>query len=103
MNAKWTEEELATLRKYYPEHGPSWFRWRELLPGRTRDAIQLRASKDGCLQRKAGRSWRWTDLEDRLVLAAALRLSDETGRSVRAIGNRIQELARRAVERRRQQ
>lgn len=100
MNAKWTEEELATLRKYYPEHGPSWFRWRELLPGRTRDAIQIRASHEGCVQRRRP-AWRWTDLEDRLVLAAALRLSDETGRSVRAIGNRIQELARRAVERRR--
>ena len=96
MSAKWTEEELATLREHYPEHGPSWRGWRELLPGRTRDAIQIRASYDGCARRRR-HPWRWTDLEDRLVLAAALRLSDETGRSVRAIGNRIQELARRAL------
>lgn len=43
-NPAWTEEETEALRRHYPEHGPAWEGWAELLPGRSRSAIVQRAS-----------------------------------------------------------
>ena len=89
---KWTPAEDAIVRERYPDYGPSWPGWAEVLKDRTPHAIGMRASKLGV--RYDGHAW--TALEDRIVLAAALRVSRETGRSVCAIGGRLTVLAARA-------
>lgn len=35
----WTPKEIALVRRYYPEHGPNWGGWRELLPERSYESI----------------------------------------------------------------
>lgn len=42
---KWSEEEKEVLLRLYPEHGAAWDGWRELLPGRSYDAIRGKAVK----------------------------------------------------------
>ena len=42
---RWTDDELATLEHHYPEHGPNWDGWSNLLPGRTQRAIANKAAK----------------------------------------------------------
>ena len=41
----WTDAEIETLKAHYHEHGPSWLGWKELLPRRSKTAIQTRARK----------------------------------------------------------
>ena len=41
--AIWTESEIAVLREYYGENGPSWFGWNVVLPTRTMNAIADKA------------------------------------------------------------
>lgn len=148
---RWTKEEIATLRKYYPDHAAKWAGWAELLPGRTAQAIQIRASIQGIRRAVSPRAWEawsiredaivaehypergpswagwadvlpertknairgrayalgihykryrggkvWTEDMDKIVLRGALRISRETGHSVLAVGNRICTLADRA-------
>ena len=39
----WTKAEDAKIKKLYPEHGPSWEGWAEVLPSRSLNAIKIRA------------------------------------------------------------
>lgn len=43
----WTKEDVALLELYYPEHGPSWDGWTELLPNRSVNAITSMARSFG--------------------------------------------------------
>lgn len=45
----WTDSEDELIRSAYPEHGPTWDGWAELLPNRSRRAIGLRASRLGVI------------------------------------------------------
>lgn len=63
-NRPWSKEETEALRLYYPEHGPSWDGWEELLPGRTQGSIRTRA---GLLGLTASRSSTWTKEEEELL------------------------------------
>ena len=45
MARPWTKEEIAALKEHYPERGPSWAGWSELLDGRTTSAITSMAQK----------------------------------------------------------
>lgn len=92
MGRKWTAEEEAELVKNYPLHRSAWDGWRYVLPGRTRNAIRHRACALGLADHRRAVT-AWDEIEDRLVLSAALKLSRETGRTVGAIGGRIQALA----------
>lgn len=40
---KWTAEELAILRKNYPQHGLQWDGWQSLLPRRSKRGIYRQA------------------------------------------------------------
>ena len=44
---KWGSKEVEAVRNYYPLHGPDWDGWDELIPDRTRHAIQMCASRIG--------------------------------------------------------
>lgn len=44
---RWSDEEDALLVANYPKYGPKWDGWGELLPGRSRGSISVRASKIG--------------------------------------------------------
>lgn len=43
----WTGAELEALRAHFPHHGPGWDGWAEALPGRTWQAIRLKAGRLG--------------------------------------------------------
>lgn len=43
----WTGAELDALRAHYPRHCPGWDGWAEALPGRTWQAIRLKAGRIG--------------------------------------------------------
>lgn len=65
---KWTEAEVDTLRENYRGHGSEWDGWDELLPGRSRGAICVKASDMG-LRKDRGlygghRRGSWTEGED---------------------------------------
>lgn len=75
---RWGSREVEAVRKYYPLHGPDWDGWDELIPDRTRHAIQMCASRIGV---KAGpdapsaKGLPWSDAE----LEALARLYPEHG------------------------
>ena len=65
---RWTEAEVDTLRENYQGHGSEWDGWDELLPGRSRGAICVKASDMG-LRKDRGlygghRRGSWTEGED---------------------------------------
>lgn len=62
----WTPEEDVLLRQCYPWHTHRWEGWETLLPGRTRRAIQARASRIGL--RKVNAEWT-EDMDAQLVKA----------------------------------
>lgn len=45
--AVWSEHEDDLIREYYPDKGPAWRAWEELLPTRSMAAITQRAQKLG--------------------------------------------------------
>ena len=47
MTHVWTERELDALRRHYPTHGAKWEGWADWLPGRTANAINIKASQCG--------------------------------------------------------
>lgn len=58
MASVWSEHEDDLIRDYYPEKGPTWKAWQELLPTRSVAAITQRAMKLGvaAIGRPAARS-----------------------------------------------
>lgn len=52
---KWTREEDAALRGSYAEHGAVWPGWRDVLPGRSVNAIYSRATHLGVRSSTRGR------------------------------------------------
>lgn len=55
----WDDREDSLVKKHYPVHGKGWDGWREVLPGRSPEAITARATRIG-----ASRRPRWTAEED---------------------------------------
>ena len=51
MGDRWTPDEDALLREYYPRHGPKWEGWEMLLPRRSHSSIAGRACKIGVRMR----------------------------------------------------
>lgn len=47
MQTNWTEAEENAVRVYWPEHGPHWDGWQEVLPTRSIGAIRTKASRIG--------------------------------------------------------
>lgn len=43
----WGEDEDNAVMTFYPKHGPMWDGWDEVLPNRTKRAIQVRAQRIG--------------------------------------------------------
>lgn len=84
----WTTRQEGLLERYYPEKGPSWEGWAELMPGRTRQAISQHAHKMGlrCLYRGPKS---WTKAEDRLAVAMLAKVCMETGRTPIAVVRRL--------------
>ena len=90
----WTEEEDGLLRKWYPEKGPRWERWAELLPRRTYKGINMRALKIGVSCNYRGpRSW--TKAEDRAAVSLLAEVCRTTGRSPEAVIRRLDHLMHR--------
>lgn len=51
----WSDAQDRAIETYYPTHGPSWEGWSELLPTRTKRAIQARANRLGVTDRREER------------------------------------------------
>lgn len=89
----WSCEENEILATWYPEYGVDWERWDDLLPLRSRKAIQIHAGKIGVKCRYRGpRSWRKS--EDRAAIAMLVEICRSTGRSPDAVINRLAHLVR---------
>lgn len=87
----WSASEDDVLRTWYPEYGMKWDRWDDLLPSRTRRAIQNRAQKLGVRCRYRGpKSWRKS--EDRAAVAALAEVCRTTGRTPEAVIRRLDHL-----------
>lgn len=48
---RWSEAQDEMLMVYYPTHGCNWQGWKEVLPERTRRAIEVRAHRLGITSR----------------------------------------------------
>ena len=96
---KWTEEELKALRDNYESVGPSWPMWEILLPGRNYAQIVNKASDLGIKTRSNYQRVRWTEYEDRVLVAALVRLSERLDRSPLALARHLETLARSADSR----
>lgn len=59
---RWTDDEAKTLARHYPEHGPDWDGWADLLPGRNSNAIRSMAARHG-LKSDEVRDLTYTDRE----------------------------------------
>ncbi len=59
---KWTAEEVAVLKEHYRKHGAFWEEWDRLLPNRTRNAINKKASALGIAHERY-----WTPEEDAVL------------------------------------
>lgn len=61
----WSAAEDAMLVAHYPERGPSWRGWADLLPGRSKKSIITRAGRlgvkapRGAARGRSGRSELW--------------------------------------------
>lgn len=58
----WTTSEVERLRRLYPEHGPRWGGWHEVLPGRSVRSIASKAHAVGVVG--PGNKMPWTDEEE---------------------------------------
>lgn len=89
----WTTGEEDALRRYYPEHGPSWDGWGKMLPRRSRNSISQHACKLGvkCLYRGPKS---WTKAQDRMAVAMLVEVCKETHRSPDAVISRLRWLVR---------
>lgn len=81
---RWTPDEDAALERWYPEYGTKCKRWAcnggELLTGRSRKAINIRACKLGVGCRYHGPRV-WPHAHDRMALAMLADVCRETGRT----------------------
>lgn len=59
---KWTAGEVAVLKEHYRKHGAFWEEWDRLLPNRTRNAINKKASALGIAHERY-----WTPEEDAVL------------------------------------
>lgn len=93
MRGDWSPAEDAVLMGNCA-HGPSWDGWSELLPGRTRGAISVRASKLGVGMGRGGHGARkWSGEEDRKIKEVLSKLALATGRTERAVAMRMAAIA----------
>lgn len=80
----WSEEEIDALERWYPEYGTRCPRWEcnggELLHGRTKRAIAVKAERIGLRCRYQGPRI-WTKAQDRAALEMLARVCRETGKS----------------------
>ncbi len=60
---RWTAEEDELVREHYPEHGPSWAGWSDVLPGRTRANLQVHAYRLGITMEGCARERAWSPAE----------------------------------------
>lgn len=89
------EDDL--IRTHYPDHGPTWSRWRDLLPGRSKDAISIRAHRLGItMVSPRERRERWSARDDVLLLRAMRGVMEDTGHSADEIQKRLRVLEERA-------
>lgn len=90
---RFTEEDDASIRRYYPIKGMKWDGWESLIPNHNTQSIAARANRLGIASFNAKEVW--TEAEDLVLLKHALEIRRETGRSAGAIAGRLATLAAR--------
>lgn len=90
---RFTEEDDANIRRYYPTKGMKWDGWATLVPNHNVQSIASRANRLGLVSINARELW--TEAEDLVLLKHALEIRRETGRSAGAIAGRLATLAAR--------
>ena len=101
MGAPWDESERAVVREHYPERGPRWDGWAEVLPTRTRRSIENRARTLGVRHdpvgrpRCDGRTGGWSAAEDACLLRALADAARSTGHTAAEATLRWRELVER--------
>ena len=85
---RWRGYEVRALREHYPEHGPHWGGWPDVLPGRTEEQIEYKAKYEG-----VGHPRRtWTAEEDRLLAKLLVELVCRLDRPAVAIATHMRSL-----------
>lgn len=64
---RWTDDEVATLKRHYRGHGPDWEGWETELPGRNRNAIYCMAMRQGLKTDVQPNTDAYTDKEREIV------------------------------------
>lgn len=83
--ALWKDREDEVVREHYPVHGPLWFGWAVLLPGRFARAIIARADRLGLMApvpilQRASEGSGWTSSEREALLRAVETVATVLGR-----------------------
>ena len=98
VGTKWTEEEKAALRRYYPLHRSSvWKGWKRHIPNRSPDAIQRKAVELGLTRRKRCGSKPWSDEETQELLRWLIEHSRKWDRTPMAVAMHAEWLCQRAL------
>lgn len=64
LENQWGADEVAALIEHYPGHGPLWPGWADILPKRSKSAIENMAHRVGVTSKH-----RWTEAEEAAVAA----------------------------------
>ena len=90
----WKRAEEDLLREYYPEYGPSWDGWAEVLPNRTKGAISSRATFIGIKVSHEARSRMARDVKARRFDSDEFTIVDRFVRAAMERGKTPQEIDR---------
>ena len=92
---RWTAREDEMIRLHYPQHGCSWTRWRELLPGRTQNQIRIRAGVIGACAKVRGPR-KWDEGQERQCVLLLKDMCDLTGREPLNVLHHLEYMIRRS-------
>lgn len=98
MGTKWTSEEEAALRRHYPAHRTgTWKGWKRLLPGRSPNAIRIKAIELGLSRKKRCGSRPWADEETAELLRFLIAHTKKWDRTPMAVAMHAEWLCQRAL------
>ena len=96
-NKLWTDHERDILVRHYPLHGADWSGWDELLPGRSRQSLQIMASRM-MVSYSTGNNWNEDD-EVKIGMVIS-RLAHVLGRDYDEVMSHISYMHRRDIYKR---
>ena len=85
---QWTVEEIALITTHYPANGIKWEGWKDVLPGRSANAIQFKAHELKLTKNPR----RFTDGERAFVLKGLIKIADALNRRPEEVAREVERL-----------